>query len=489
MDLTKLQILFIIIISSILYICTFDVKINLSGDNVKYYLLGQSLANGTGYTNIWQQDESRHTHFPRGYPTIIALYMKLGIKSITGIKICNFIFFIGSLIIFFLFIQSISNNLVAFISTLLVGINSHLLYYSSIMMSEMMFMFFSVLTLYLTSKIDFSRQFYKNYYFLASLITLLISCFTRGIGVALMICIILYFLMLKQWKYAGISILISILFTLLNTGSQSSYLGAIKYKNIYKTELGLLSIQGYLDRISINSLRYILYEIPKTFLPFLNDNKIIIIGYLGGIIISILIFYSFLKLKKSRLLIIIFFICTLGILILWPEQWHGSRFLIPLFAFIIFFVVFGINQILISFRFNKNLTYLIIAIYLLFHIPTYWELFQAARGTYPVNWIKYIMVTDWAKSNTKKSDVFIARKESIFYLFSERKSYRYKFLLDDKKMIEDFCDKSVDYVVLDELGFSSNDRYLLPVIEKNPDNFYKVAQLKDTKTSIYQFKK
>lgn len=485
----KVKLFIIVCLSVLLYIYAFDKKIDVNGDNVKYYLLGKSIAQGNGYSSIWLPVPEKHNHFPIGYPAIIAAFMKMGVKSITGIKIVNFLFLQGTIIFLFLLILKITNQTVAFISASLVAVNSHLLRYSTTMMSEMSYIFFSVLTIYLVSKIDFKRPLIKNYHLFFAIITLTISYYIRGVGIALAVGVFLYFVFLKQWKYLITTVSGFVLLYLPNITSSSGYLASLQYKNLYRVESGEAGILDYLSRISYNCARYFYIEIPKTFLPFIEIKEFTIAGYVVGLIATSLVVLTMVRLMKQRSLITIYFLCTLFILLLWPEQWVGVRFLLPLFVFIIFSIVYGLYMVFNEFKLNPKYLYGIIVIYILFHANSYHKLHQFAQSKLPANWYTYFLMADWVKHNTESDDVFIARKESLFYLESNRKAYRYKFTTDPQEMIADFEEKNVDYVVLDGLGFSSTSRYLRPVIEKHPERFEKVCKISRSRTTLYKFRK
>lgn len=64
---------FLLIVFSFIYNQALDKKVSLFNDNVHYYLLGKALAEGEGYTNIYNFEESFHQHFPPGYTAIYIL--------------------------------------------------------------------------------------------------------------------------------------------------------------------------------------------------------------------------------------------------------------------------------------------------------------------------------------------------------------------------------------------------------------------------------
>ena len=60
--------IFVLIITFFkVYDNVFDEKINLGGDNAAYYILGNAIASGEGYTDIQNKEKLSHNHFPVGY--------------------------------------------------------------------------------------------------------------------------------------------------------------------------------------------------------------------------------------------------------------------------------------------------------------------------------------------------------------------------------------------------------------------------------------
>jgi hypothetical protein len=60
---------------------------------------------------------------------------------------------------------------------------------------------------------------------------------------------------------------------------------------------------------------------------------------------------------------------------------------------------------------------------------------------------------------------------------------------DTGVMLQGMLDKKVDYVLFEQLGFGSTYRYLLPCLQKHPDIFKVVAQLKNPETYLFAFDK
>ena len=126
-----------------IYSYTFNSNLNLGGDNAAYYLLGKALSNGLGYSAIQSSDTHAVTHFPPGYPLLIGLEMLTISDSVTAVKYLNGAFLLLSAFTLFALVKNFSQNIhLAFVSTLFLFANFHLLQYSSIMMSEIPYLFF-----------------------------------------------------------------------------------------------------------------------------------------------------------------------------------------------------------------------------------------------------------------------------------------------------------------------------------------------------------
>ena len=59
--------------------------------------------------------------------------------------------------------------------------------------------------------------------------------------------------------------------------------------------------------------------------------------------------------------------------------------------------------------------------------------------------------------------------------------------VDHKAVLREMVKSGADYVVLDQLGFSSTALYLYPAIQKNPELFYPVVHLTLPDTYLLQF--
>ncbi|MCP4552383.1 MAG: hypothetical protein GY834_10160 [Bacteroidetes bacterium] len=487
---------------------SFDKKISLAGDNAGYYILGKSIASGQGYVNIFTKEMKPHNHFPVGYPLIIASTVKLFSNKTDIIKKANGFFFLLSIGFLFLIVYKITDNYyVPFITCLFTLLNYHLLSYSVIMMSEIPFLFFTTLCLWLSIKINFSLPIKKNWLFFILLILISFTYHIRSTGLALFAGIVLFLLVNKHWKYLLSFILGFILLGLpwyLRTKSLggNSYMNQLVQKNPYRRELGQMELGDWFKRIWDNFERYITREIPSGTFNFIEahspNDPIVLNEWFIGIAIILVMGFGLIKIKKHCYLILFYIIATFGILLLWPTQWFGVRFVLPLIPLLSFLFIVGVVELLtwvgqkvFNIK-NQSLIHITIVVFSLLFIKSYGEkplnkLKQQAKESYKNNFKNYFELATWVKKNTPDSSITVCRKGQLFYLYSKKYVTSYKSTLDKEEQIEHLQNVNADYVVLDQLGYSSTGRYLYPAIKRYPKKFKIIKHLKNPDTYLMKF--
>ncbi len=491
------------------YPYVFDEKIDLNGDNIQYYLLGKSLAQGDGYSDITNPQKPASNRFPPGYPLIISTTMKLISSDINTIKSVNGFFLLASVILLFFLLFLIFKNIhLSFALSVLVLFNSHILSSSFIMMSVIPFMFFSLGALYLLLLLDNRMPFYRNWKFFLMVFLVAYSYHIRTAGLALVGGVALALLIQKQWKYlAGYLVSFTVLCIpwfirgkLAGTGSAGGYMGLLILKNPYRRELGNMEITDWFARFIKNLERYITHEIPTGVLSFFRvkyNDEILTTEWIVGLLIVSVIIFGLVKLKVSRTIIFSYLLGSFGILLLWPDVWFGVRFIIPIIPVLFVLFAYGIYCVinLILNKFNLKSTFVlqvIIPLAFLISIPLFKPqidvLHQKTKGKFSPNFQSYFELAIWTKENLPDSTLISCRKPSLFYVYSSRFSTGYKRSIVKEDVIEQFIRQGVDYVVVDELGYSSTARNLVPAMRAYPLKFKKVKQIGKTKTSLYKFR-
>ncbi|MCB0280006.1 MAG: hypothetical protein KDD94_10905, partial [Calditrichaeota bacterium] len=298
-----------IVLFLLLFVClysyTFDKKIDLNGDNTGYYMLAKSMADGQGYSNLNLRNKPPANSWPPGYPLVMLPVLKfMPVSSVvTALKIENGIFLISGLILFFLFMLRIGiSKRLAITITLLNISNIYLLKFADVMMSEMSFLFFSLLLLYYLLDLYQSDQPFTDYRCYLAVIVLGFLYLIKTQSITLIVAVLLALAIKRKWKAAVLSTAGVVLCNLpwmirnyMNDLGTSRYFDQLVKVNPWRPEAGTVTIFGVLERFLDNLIYFITKAIPDALFPFVHINYASdsAFHWLAGIIILVVFIYSF----------------------------------------------------------------------------------------------------------------------------------------------------------------------------------------------------
>jgi hypothetical protein len=460
----------------------FDKKIAFLGDNAAYYIFGRAIAHGEGYVNVHVIHKSPVNSYPPGYPALISVVMKVAGEDITTIKKTNGVLYFLSLLILFFFFRAITKNIhLSFILSLVMLFNFYLLQYSTWMMSEIPFIFFTALSLWALSQIDFDKNPLKEYHFYIMLAGLLAAYYIRSQGIALFGGIFLYLLVRRNWNYllatsAGfIALIIPWMVRNAQLGD-SPYKKALTYKNYYDTSQGKMEgIGDWLERFGENFSRYMSSEIPSAVFGYEPnyDNASMTAGFL----VLLFVGFGIYKAKKLQLAIAGYILATFAILMIWPPVWTGVRFMLPIVPLLIFFFFYGVYSVLaillekikLSDKSIKQYIPYTFIVFALIYTPRLKELNREARKPMNPLFHTYFELAKWTKKNLPDDAIIICRKPILFHLFSEHYVQGIVKENDPEKALKIMKDKGYNYIVL--YGDGLSQRYFMPLYNKYPEKF------------------
>jgi hypothetical protein len=502
----------ILIFATVLYVIIFDSKIDLNGDNTSYYLLAKGLSAFEGYAYSFTLEKSPHSHFPPGYPLIIAPFMWLS-KSISFIKVINGILYGVTLWSIFRILQTIREKATAenTLITALIGMNFYFLKYSTIMMSEIPLVAISGLALVAFMKMKNDKDSWmpsKNNIFLSALIAL--AFLIKTLALPLLLGIIGYYLYKKSHKQAGITFLLFVLFILPYQirnkihGLENTYLKQLMEVNPYRPELGNLTFSTFLDRIAFNFDRYLSKEIPSGIFPIQEMGPTLeatLMHYSLGIFAVVVMLLGMLRLKDYKFFIFIYIGASFGIFLMWPEAWFGVRFMFGVMPIMLILFYHGIMEIgrFISGNMNLSRNWVGIVCLFVFGIAntglldennlqknTIKRLKAYSEQPYPKAYSNYFELAEWTKQNLPKDALVSCRKAAIFALFSGGMSNRYPYAEDESEFFDSLKRGKSKYLIVDQLGYSSTARYVLPRVKGNPEKFRLLKQTDEPKTYLLE---
>jgi len=482
----------------ICYAYVFDTKIDMNGDNASYYMLGKALWQGEGYVSINSVFKSPNNHFPPGYPVIISGLLHVW-DSFTAVKLLNGILLLCTLMLSYLLVRDISgNDAVAMISIPFLLVNTHLLRFSTIMMSEIPFLFFSLLSIYFFFKAynQTGKREITNY--IAAFIFFMVAFYIRTLGIALLASfgLVVIFDLKKKWKVLAAFIPAFVL-SYAPWWLRSQHLGGNSYIkqlvmiNPYRPELGRLNVGDLYVRIIKNIERYITREIPDVLFPFKTfdyRDEASIGEWITGVLIAVIIIVGIVNLKRYKKLVVGYMGSTFVVLLLWPDVWVGVRFVLPLLPFLLMGFLNGVQYLLTAIHkkliFTKIMPFWAVLLILIAFYPDVRNLHQKARKRYEPKWNNYFAIAKWFRKREITGVVVSCRKPVMFYLFSGTFTTNYKYTQDDKDLIADLKVRKTDYVVIDQLGYSSTIRYLIPAIQNNSDQFELILHFEQPDTYL-----
>lgn len=493
---------------AIVYAMVFDTKLNLGGDNAVYYILGDAISSGEGYTNVHRIGMEPNNHFPPGYPSILAFFMLFS-KSINFLKFVSGLFFLGTILTSYrIFSLLIENKRLAFAISAILLMNGTLLEYSSIMMSEVPYLFFSSVTVLLFMLSERNDKFLTDWRFWVMLLLASFSYHIRTAGIALIGGLAIYLLFNKKWLKFGV---FSIGFGLLGLPwflrgkslGGTSYLNQLLQVNPYRPEDGMVSLGDMFTRLSYNLQRYFQIEIPRAFFPNMTVQYQGYMRYLTGeetpqgyepesmIVIGIILFalmvFGIYNMKKYRSFVAFYMLGSAAILLLWPYVWFGTRFIMIILPFMIFTSVLGVQAILDKVGLDKSinpLAYLLLGVFFIKGLQA-----EAAKNDegvrYPDKYADFISISEWAGKNLPEDAVVLNRKPGLFYIQGHRKTTKFPATFDYEEMRAHMNEDGVTHVIIDAMGFADEGRYLVPFIQANMENFTQIQHLQRGQLNTY----
>jgi hypothetical protein len=495
------------------------------GDNATYFCLAQSIIQDHSYADISTCPPTPHTKYPFMFPLLISIVIFFFGENILLIKI---IIIAGSATLMAgataLIWQDREDNYLAIIITLLVATVPLTVLYSSRLLSEIPYTAFSCLTILFAER-ALKINSIKDYHFILCVIFCIISYFTRSIGITLVFSIILAFILTppvrtkyKQNFIKAIAIALPFFIGagawyfrgfILTRGKIKGYLQQFFTKNTYIVDSPKISIADIMERITTNVKLYTL-ELGDSLFPFsfnTYDQRIIIYGT----IIFFIIMLGFIRVFKQRRGVPEYYLITyVTVILVWG--FREKRFLIPLFPFLIYYLIKGIEGIAISVTslFSQKIGTItkhtvIIAIAMIMLYSNIIQNIQTLSTTNKINNSKgfeinpsfQIITTDkdmnrmlrlalFLRNHSEPGAIILGRKPSLIYLASGRPTIGGPFANDPEDFISNLEKSNISYIIMDEFHPDLTNA-TISAVKSYPERFRMVYRIPDSNSMILRF--
>jgi 4-amino-4-deoxy-L-arabinose transferase-like glycosyltransferase len=484
----------------------FNPALSMNGDNARYICGAISIATTGKYKSIQHPLEEYITLDQPGVSIMLTPLIKIFGVNIIAFKILIFLLTIGSFILLFIILKKVLRVEIALGLTLLLGTHPYVSDFSSLVMTEMPFVFYSLLSIWLLDKYD---QFPKINYpiLILSAFSILMTYFTRSIGIGMAFASVLYFLLKKDWKkavYLGIAVFILIGGWQLRNylvGSGPSQLDAFTGGRGFGPG-GILFMLKKGTKDFITALKLIPQVLFAHNTTRFKINPFGIIEFLVLIIIGTGLITN---LVKNRRMYDLFFILSLLILCVGSPDSNPlpmARYLCVFVPFYLIYFFLGAEFIFSLWKklepHHKILVALLILLPLFSNFSgTAFRIQLAHMGfVYPRPVENYLIAGKWLNYYAPRDAIVACRKEEILYLFSNRKgirsaSYWTTYTQEyETATLDKFERFNISFVVIDSFSNSPNTVY--KVIQNNKDKFKLVKIIGDRKTGschIYEVQK
>lgn len=463
---------------------TFDPKLALSGDNTEFMTLARSLVQGQGLSYISLPEPKPATKYPFGFPLMLAPLEWLAPGNWAAMNWLVVLFFAASVPVVYLLARQPLGRLPALLVALWSATLPLLLDFAHQVMSEIPYLFFSLLSLWLIERsLKEEGDLKRNYWFIGGFAAMMWAYYVRSAGIVLVGAIFLYLLLKRRFRQAlilgGGAVLVALPWSLRNSaiGSEGSYFKQLISVNPYFPEQGTIDLAGLLERVQYNAGAYLSRILPQIFWPTETEGGAPLVS---AVLVGLVFYAAIVCIRgQQHLLLPLYAGLYVAMVLMWPSQWTDARFLAPLTPVLIFLAVLAAADLLER-RPHLRLAGTVLAGTLLagvlvLNVGALNRLAQAGASDYPPAWRNYYAAGQWLKANTPPDAVISCRKDYWLYIVADRPCMVYPFK-EPAAVLASLEENKVDYVVVDQLGFSSTPRFLVPAIQQYPERFEVVWQ-------------
>lgn len=477
-------------INLLLSLVLFDPKLSTAGDNATYITLARSILKGS-YRNLYDPLTPPNTLYPPGFPALIAPAVAIAGSSFIPMKLVILLCSLGALLFSFLLLKRIQSGREWIGPLLLVALCPLLLDYSHWIFSEVPFLFFTLLALWLFQRALQNRRESLLQFVWAAVATGA-AYYIRSQGLFLIGGFGMVLLLKRRWRAllvtAAVIGAIALPWFIRNLNvPHGGYLPWLLTKDPYNLAAGKLTAGDMVGRFGQNSKLYVFKVVPQIVFPALGDNaNPALMGIIGLALVALIVAGLVTEGRRRRMDAVAWYtLLTSGIVLVWPSVWSGDRFLLPIVPFLFYYLYSGLCQFGAWLKLRQLASVAVIAAVVLFlvtnlgragtNLRNFSEYVKGDKfAGYDEGFRTYFQAAEWLRDHTDTNAVVVSRKPQFTYLYSGRKSFVYPFVADENQVLGAIDSLKATHVFL-ETFFGTSGRYLYPVIRDHPDRFQQIG--------------
>ena len=493
---------FILVVQALLLLLRFDPDLCTNGDNARYYLLGRALATGQGYRQIEHPDKPVESQYPPLFPALIAVTGGLAGSPLPA-KVLVAVMGLLSTVLLWRILRRHAPDHATVVVALYAG-SSFVADYSTFVMSEMPYLFFSLLALEAWEWCAAGPPGRRALIAACALSVLPIAC--RSAGVAFSVAWIACALWSGRRRLAaghalGLLVVLAAGWALSPGGS--SYLSQLVQVNSYRPDAGAAGAGSLLARVGRNVSAYAGPILGESFVPAWYELPGGVRMALTFCLVPLLIAGWVLTLRSPLRLAAVYVALYFGVLCLWQEQWSSTRFVVSVLPLLQLFLVQAVARACdaaagavrrrhpatgpgrIDGRWGRAGAWSVAALLLAVNVSA------TAAASFgkrlPADWRNFYRCADWLRANSPADAVVMSRSPALFYIRSGRRGMLYPFTGDRQAVMAEMARKGVRYVVLDSFEWSgSTFKFLFPAVRTHLERFRLACAYADPATVVLE---
>ncbi|MDE2662887.1 MAG: hypothetical protein OXI39_07780 [Gemmatimonadota bacterium] len=480
----------------------FDPKIHTGGDSATYVLLAESILRaGDGFAlSMAPGAPEAHTHYPPGYPILLAPAVALFGRNFVVLKLLSVLFTTASVVIFCLYARGGRERAPWWCIGLAFAVNPGVIDYSRWILSEAPFLLFTLVALWALREDGKADR--MGPVFVVALLASVASFYVRSIGALLLAGTSIAYLVHRRWPrlivHGLVGSALTIPWLLRNryvADSASPYFAQFRLANVYTPEAGYLDLAGFAGRFLENLWLYASREMPRALVGSDSPWAQLPIVSLAGIAVCVLALLG-LTLAFRKPGAAEFYAVFMGLaILLFQESVNDVRYLVPLLPLVLVYVFDTVGLLTRQVRRRPfGFSAPAAAMIALAGVGLWSAAARAPANTdmirrygagdpyagYHPAWRNFFEAAAWVEENTPGDAVVTVRKPRLFHALTGRRVRMYPLSTPDSVLA---VVRSTDFVVLDPIH-GTNVRYLLPGIQQAPEAFFPVHETGEPTTHV-----
>lgn len=475
------------VVTLVAVVAAFNPAPHTGGDNAGYVSLAYSLLKHHTYTEVFDPAGLPHTKYPPVFPAVLAGLMLLGVRTWVGLKSVAVVSTVAIALLTQLWARRRMGSLAATAVALLVALSSAVIYYSHWILSDPLFVAFTLLSLWALERTAEPESGSSGgpAWLALGVTAAVLAYLTRSAGLPLLVAILAWLALRRRWRALAASVVgigVPALLWWLRSRSvaHTGYGSEFWLVDPYTPDLGRVGIGGLLGRLGTNLVGYVGTHVPGG-----------IVGTRGGavtllgVVLVALAAVGWARAARGRFgATEIFVPLYAGLILLWPVVWSGDRFALPLFPFL-----FGYAALSLRWgaqRWGRGPGTLVAAVaFLVAFLPavkSWTGVLQEASacgamvrargafGCYGPRVESFVEAAGWSGANLPDGAAVLTRKPRIFYVMGGVPSRTFPFTDDPAALLALADSLGARYVLLDQWDGQAT-RFVAGSVRRDPGAF------------------